>query len=143
MTKRNFTVREDDEYTHLAMFCEDVSATIWMEPGTVLIFAPTPWAASHIYNRLGHNHCFRAGVIHSDMSCEERELVLQQFKNGKYDRVLVTTDSVAPEDLQFRSVFSYKAPTKPSSKKLRDGLVKKGGIHYIYTHCQYCKTDDL
>lgn len=61
------------------------------EPGTVIIFCKSKDKVYQLWRSLNHKHFTDVTYIHSDITQDQRESVVADYKAGKY-RVLIATD---------------------------------------------------
>ena len=93
----------------------------------VLIFCNTKrWADS--LGKILYRKQFKVGILHSDLSQNRREAVIEDFKNGKYE-ILVATD-VAARGLHIENishVINYDLPKNPKDYIHRIGRTGRIG----------------
>jgi ATP-dependent RNA helicase RhlE len=93
----------------------------------VIIFGRTKWGIQKLTNELIHRG-FNADAIHGNKNQNQRQRVLQQFKNNKID-ILLATD-VASRGLDIENVthvINYDAPTSYDDYVHRIGRTGRAG----------------
>jgi ATP-dependent RNA helicase DeaD len=122
VTQEHVRVSDEEKYPRLLSELENRS-------GSVIVFVKTKWGAEKLANRL-RKEKHRADALHGDLRQNQRERVIDAFREQKY-RILVATD-IAARGLDIphiEHVINYDLPHSPEDYIHRIGPygTRRGG----------------